>query len=60
MKTMRYSKHWLLLALAILTAISSACATLDNGTDGKTTEMGLGQIAENYVSSSPTFLMFSS
>jgi hypothetical protein len=54
MKTMRYSKHWLLLALAVLTAISSACATLDNGTDGKTEEE-LGQMAEQYVSNSPTF-----
>jgi hypothetical protein len=47
MKTMRCSRHWLLLTLAILAAIMGACATVDNGGDGRTTEMGLGQIAEN-------------
>lgn len=55
MKTARYLKYWLLLTLAIVTATAGACATLDNGTDGKMTEEESCQIAESYVSSRPTF-----
>ena len=55
MKTMQYSKYWLLLTLTILTAVASGCGTLDNGTDGKTTEEESSQIAKHYVSNSPTF-----
>ena len=55
MKTMGYLKYLLLPTLAILTVIASACAILDNGTIGRMTEEESRQIAENYVSNSPTF-----
>jgi hypothetical protein len=55
MRMMGYFKHLLLPTLAVLTVIASACAIPDEGTIGSMTEEESCQIAENYVSNSPTF-----
>ena len=55
MKTMDYLKYLLLPTVAILTVIASACAILDVGTIDRMTEDESRQIAENYLSNSPTF-----
>ena len=55
MKTNKCSKYLLLSFIAILIVIVSACAAPGNGANDRITEEEARQIAEDFVSNSPTF-----